>query len=173
MEAVPIRYQHVNDTTVYLIYAALVALYLFDAWHVWQVNKHVFEEEVPEIHQYKFKQVAVLNVLYFATFGSELAVVSMLPLFFSETFELTPVVAGMVASAYAFMNLMSRPGGGWLSDKFGRKPTLLILTAGLAVGYFAMGQVESSWPVWLAVVAAMGCSFFVQSGEGAVFAAVP
>lgn len=162
-----------NDTSVYLIYAALVALYLFDAWHVWQVNKHVFEEEVPEIHQYKFKQVAVLNVLYFATFGSELAVVSMLPLFFSETFELTPVVAGMVASAYAFMNLMSRPGGGWLSDKFGRKPTLLILTAGLAVGYFAMGQVESSWPVWLAVVAAMGCSFFVQSGEGAVFAAVP
>lgn len=26
---------------------------------------------------------------------------------------------------------------------------------------------------WLAVVAAMACSFFVQSGEGAVFAVVP
>ncbi|RXJ74038.1 MFS transporter [Veronia nyctiphanis] len=156
-----------------LIYAGLAAFYLFDASQVWKVNKHIFSEPVPEIHRYNFKQVAVLNVLYFATFGSELAVVSMLPLFFSETFELTPVVAGMVASAYAFMNLMSRPGGGWLSDKFGRKPTLLILTAGLAVGYFVMGNVDSSWPVWLAVVAAMGCSFFVQSGEGAVFAAVP
>ncbi len=155
------------------VYIGLALLYVYDAYQVWKVNGHIFKEPVPEVHQYKFKQVAVLNVLYFATFGSELAVVSMLPLFFADTFELTPVVAGMVASAYAFMNLMSRPGGGWLSDKFGRKSTLLVLTAGLAVGYFMMGQVDSSWPVWLAVVAAMACSFFVQSGEGAVFAAVP
>jgi NNP family nitrate/nitrite transporter-like MFS transporter len=155
------------------IYAGLVVLYLYDASKVWNVNKNIFKEPVPELHRYSFKQVAVLNVLYFATFGSELAVVSMLPLFFADTFELTPVIAGMVASAYAFMNLMSRPGGGWISDRFGRKPTLLILTAGLAVGYFAMAQVESSWPLWLAVVAAMACSFFVQAGEGAVFAAVP
>ncbi|MGF1769285.1 NarK family nitrate/nitrite MFS transporter [Enterovibrio makurazakiensis] len=162
-----------SDSIVTVIYVVLGLIYVFDAAQVWKVNKHVFVEPVPEIHQYKFKQVAVLNVLYFATFGSELAVVSMLPLFFADTFELTPVVAGMVASAYAFMNLMSRPGGGWLSDKFGRKPTLLILTAGLAVGYLVMGQVDGAWPVWLAVVAAMGCSFFVQSGEGAVFAAVP
>ncbi|WP_372385165.1 NarK family nitrate/nitrite MFS transporter [Vibrio sp. BS-M-Sm-2] len=162
-----------SDTAVYGVYAVLAALYVYEVSQVWKVNKNVFKEEVPEIHQYKFKQVAVLNVLYFATFGSELAVVSMLPLFFSETFELTPVLAGMVASAYAFMNLMSRPGGGWISDKFGRKPTLLILTIGLAVGYFAMGQVDSTWPVWLAVVAAMACSFFVQAGEGAVFATVP
>ncbi|MGF1756854.1 NarK family nitrate/nitrite MFS transporter [Photobacterium sagamiensis] len=162
-----------SDTVVNMTYAGLIALYLYELVQTWKVNKGIFTQPVPELHRYKFKQVAVLNILYFATFGSELAVISMLPLFFSETFELTPVMAGMVASAYAFMNLMSRPGGGWISDKFGRKPTLLILTAGLAVGYFLMGQVNSDWPVWLAVVAAMACSFFVQSGEGAVFATVP
>lgn len=162
-----------SETTALLCYVGLVLLFLYELTHVWKVNKHVFDGPVDEMHRYEFKQVAVLNVLYFATFGSELAVVSMLPLFFAETFELTPVVAGMVASAYAFMNLMSRPGGGWLSDKFGRKSTLLILTAGLAVGYYVMSMVDSSWPLWLAVVAAMACSFFVQSGEGAVFAAVP
>ena len=169
----PTNINMLSDMAVNSVYVGLAALYVYEVSQVWKVNKNVFKEEVPEIHQYKFKQVAVLNVLYFATFGSELAVVSMLPLFFSETFELTPVLAGMVASAYAFMNLMSRPGGGWISDKFGRKPTLLILTIGLAVGYFAMGQVDSTWPVWLAVVAAMACSFFVQAGEGAVFATVP
>lgn len=169
----PSNINMLSDMAVYSVYAGLATLYVYEVSQVWKVNKNVFKEEVPEIHQYKFKQVAVLNVLYFATFGSELAVVSMLPLFFSDTFELTPVLAGMVASAYAFMNLMSRPGGGWISDKFGRKPTLLILTIGLAVGYFAMGQVDSTWPVWLAVVAAMACSFFVQAGEGAVFATVP
>lgn len=155
------------------VWVGLGLLFLYEILQAWQVNKGVFKAPVPEIHRYKFKQVAVLNVLYFATFGSELAVVSMLPLFFADTFELTPVVAGMVASAYAFMNLMSRPGGGWLSDKFGRKPTLLVLTGGLALGYLVMGSVDGSWPVWLAVVAAMACSFFVQSGEGAVFAVVP
>ncbi|MCW8346686.1 NarK family nitrate/nitrite MFS transporter [Vibrio sp. ZSDZ65] len=162
-----------SETVVNAFYLGLFALYVYEVSQVWKVNKSIFSKPVPEMHQYKFKQVAVLNVLYFATFGSELAVVSMLPLFFLETFELTPVLAGMVASAYAFMNLMSRPGGGWISDKFGRKSTLLILTAGLAGGYFMMGQVDSEWPLWLAVCAAMACSFFVQAGEGAVFATVP
>jgi NNP family nitrate/nitrite transporter-like MFS transporter len=162
-----------SETTALFAYVGLAVLYVIDARHVWNANKSIFSEPVPELHRYKFKQVAVLNILYFATFGSELAVVSMLPLFFADTFELSPVVAGMVASAYAFMNLMSRPGGGWLSDKFGRKPTLLILTAGLALGYLLMSTIDSSWPVWIAVVAAMACSFFVQSGEGAVFAVVP
>ena len=155
------------------IYAFLLAGYGYDAWQAWRVNKGVFEKPVPELHRYQFKQVAVLNGLYFATFGSELAVVSMLPLFFSDVFGLSMVQAGLVASSYAFMNLMSRPAGGLLSDRFGRKRTLLILTAGLAVGYFTFALVDSSWPLVLAVVTAMACSFFVQAGEGAVFAVVP
>jgi len=160
-----------NMTTV--AYLSLAVLFIVEVRKTCQVNGHLFNEKVPEIHQYQFKQVAVLNILYFATFGSELAVVSMLPLYFSETFSLDMVYAGLLASLYAFMNLMSRPGGGWLSDKFGRKKTLLILTAGLALGYFAMALIDSSWPLILAVLTVMACSFFVQAGEGAVFAAVP
>ena len=155
------------------IYVGLAALYVYDCYKAYSVNKEIFVKEVPEIHRYKFKQVAVLNILYFATFGSELAVVSMLPLFFADVFELDMVYAGLLASAYAFMNLASRPAGGWLSDRFGRKTVLLILTAGLAAGYGLMAMIDSSWPLFLAVAAAMACSFFVQSGEGAVFAAVP
>lgn len=162
-----------TDTMATVAYVGLVLLFIYEVRKTYQINGHLFKEEVPEMHRYEFKQVAVLNVLYFATFGSELAVVSMLPLFFAETFSLDMVYAGMLASLYAFMNLMSRPGGGWLSDKFGRKKTLLILTAGLALGYFAMAAIDSSWPLVLAVITAMACSFFVQAGEGAVFAAVP
>ena len=169
----PTNIDMISSSVTYSIYVLLVAIYIYEWTQVWKVNKNIFTTPVPEIHQYKFKQVAVLNILYFATFGSELAVVSMLPLFFLETFELTPVVAGMVASAYAFMNLVSRPGGGWISDKFGRKITLVILTAGLALGYLLMAQITSGWTLWIAVVAAMLCSFFVQAGEGAVFATVP
>lgn len=169
----PTKVDMLSQDVVNVIYAVLVGIFIYDYSVTWKVNKKVFTEVVPAIHQYKFKQVAVLNVLYFATFGSELAVVSMLPLFFSETFSLSPVMAGMLASGYAFMNLMSRPGGGIISDKFGRKKTLLFLTAGLAIGYFLMSQVDSTWSLVIAVTAVMACSFFVQAGEGAVFAVVP
>lgn len=163
----------ISQFSAYIIYLSLFAIFIYDCLSAYKVNKHLFKAEVAEIHRYKFKQVAVLNILYFATFGSELAVVSMLPLFFADVFELDMVFAGLLASGYAFMNLMSRPGGGWISDRFGRKKTLLILTAGLALGYWAMSLIDSSWPLALAVIAAMVCSFFVQAGEGAVFAVVP
>ena len=163
----------ISQFSAYIIYLSLFAIFIYDCLSAYKVNKHLFKAEVAEIHRYKFKQVAVLNILYFATFGSELAVVSMLPLFFADVFELDMVFAGLLASGYAFMNLMSRPGGGWISDRFGRKKTLLILTAGLALGYWAMSLIDSSWPLALAVIAAMICSFFVQAGEGAVFAVVP
>ncbi len=162
-----------SEQSAILVYLALFALFIIELIQTYKVNIKVFNSTIPFAQQYKFKQVAVLNVLYFATFGSELAVISMLPLFFAETFALDMVFAAMLASTYAFMNLMSRPGGGWLSDKFGRKRTLLILTAGLACGYFAMSLISGAWPLALAVLTAMLCSFFVQAGEGAVFAVVP
>lgn len=156
-----------------LVYVVLAALYLYQVFHIWQVNKSVFSEPVPQIHRYKFKQVAVLDLAYLVTFGSELAVVSMLPMFFQDTFDLSLVAAGLLASGFAFMNLFARPGGGWLSDRYGRKKTLVVLLAGLTGGYLLMSQIDGSWWVPVAVAATMACSFFVQAGEGAVFAMVP
>jgi MFS transporter, NNP family, nitrate/nitrite transporter len=155
------------------IYIGLVVLYFFQVSQIYKVNKDIFVKPVPKIHQYKFKQVAVLDLAYLATFGSELAVVSMLPLFFSNTFDITAVQAGLLASGFAFMNLVSRPIGGLFSDRFGRKKTLSICIAGLAIGYYVMSMITSEWIIAFAVLATMVCSFFVQAGEGAVFAVVP
>lgn len=155
------------------IYVGLGLLYLYQAYHIYQVNKSIFTTVVPEIHRYKFKQVAVLDLAYLATFGSELAVVSMLPLFFHDTFDITAVQAGLLASGFAFMNLVSRPIGGLFSDRLGRKRTLTICISGLAIGYFVMSLITPEWAIVFAVLATMACSFFVQAGEGAVFAVVP
>ncbi len=161
------------DNTAMICYGTLLAIYCYQCFKIYKVNEHVFNEPVPEIHRYKFKQVAILNLSYLVTFGSELAVVSMLPLFFLDTFEISQVHAGMLASGFAFMNLVARPSGGWISDKFGRKKTLLITLFGLSIGYLLMSQINSGWPLLLAVLVTMCCSFFVQAGEGAVFAIVP
>ncbi len=163
----------INAFAADAIYLILIGVYAYQVSQVWRINKHVFTEEVPELHRYKFKQVAVLDLAYFVTFGSELAVVSMLPLFFKETFDLSLVEAGLLASGFAFMNLAARPTGGFFSDTFGRKKSLTILISGLAIGYFLLANIDSSWPLALAVIATMACSFFVQAGEGAVFAIVP
>lgn len=159
--------------TTLAMYVILSVLFLFQASQIWLVNRDHLRAGVPEIERYKFRQVAALNWAYFVTFGSELAVVSMLPLFFMETFELDAVKAGLLASGFAFMNLVARPSGGYLSDRMGRKRSLSVLVAGLAVGYLLMAQIGSGWWIPLAVVSTMACSFFVQAGEGAVFAMVP
>ncbi|BCX88049.1 MFS transporter, NNP family, nitrate/nitrite transporter [Methylomarinovum tepidoasis] len=159
--------------TANVLYIVLSLMYTYQIYHAVRVNHRVFREPVPPLDRYKFKQVAILNLAYFISFGSELAVVSMLPLFFKDTFGVNQVLAGMLASGFAFMNLVARPSGGLISDNFSRKHTLLVLLGGLGLGYLAMSQIDASWPLWLAVAATMACSFFVQATEGAVFALVP
>ncbi len=164
-----------SATTTNILYALLVALCVFQFSQIYKVNKEMLASGGVEPHnRYKFKQVAILDWAYFVTFGSELAVVSMLPAFFMETFEgISISTAAALGAAFAFMNLVARPGGGYLSDKFGRRKSMSVFIIGLSIGYFILSQVSGDWPIALAVLAVMCCSFFVQAGEGAVFAIVP
>jgi NNP family nitrate/nitrite transporter-like MFS transporter len=153
---------------------AVTALLVIQEIAVVRVNRPALADEYPDADRYPMRSVAVLCVAYFATFGSELAVVSMLPTFFADTWGLGPALAGIAASGFAFMNLVARPLGGVMSDVFGsRRRTLTALLLGLVVGYVLLATLGEAWPWALAVVACMCCSFFVQSGEGAVFAVVP
>ncbi len=162
-----------NELVTYSVYAILAAIYITQTFRMYQVNKHVFVSEVPEIERYKFSQVAVLNLAYMVTFGSELAVISMLPLFFMDTYELSATSAGLIASIFAGLNLIMRPAGGWLADRYGRKPTLIVILFGLIIGYGLMGLMDSSWPLIAAIAVTIFSSLFVNAGNGSVFAIVP
>ncbi|TAO05212.1 MAG: MFS transporter [Phormidium sp. SL48-SHIP] len=165
-----------SETGLLIVWAALVGLYLFQAYGCWTTNADLLQgkKHYPPEDRYKFNQVAILELTYVVNFGSELAVVSMLPAFFELTFGLNPAQAGMIAASYAFMNLMSRPGGGLISDSLGsRKWTMTVLTGAMGIGYLCMGTVSEGW--WLpgAILLTMACSFFVQAGEGSTYAIVP
>jgi NNP family nitrate/nitrite transporter-like MFS transporter len=165
-----------NSVGLIISWLFLLGLYLFQAYKCWDVNKELMigKKHYPAEDRYKFNQVALLELTYFVNFGSELAVVSILPAFFELTFSLNKTQAGMIAASYAFMNLAARPGGGLISDTLGsRKWTMTILTGCMGIGYFLMSTQNSNWWLPATIVITMACSFFVQAGEGSTFAIVP
>ncbi len=161
------------DVATLLCYIGLAALFAFQMYDTWRINKSIFTKPVAAIHRYNFRQVAVLDFVYFITFGSELAVVSILPLLFKDTFGLSLGVAGFLGASFGLSTFFARPAGGYLSDIFGRKKVLTICLAGTALGYFAMSSMGQATGVVFAVGATFFCSLFVNAGNGAVYAMLP
>lgn len=192
----------ISPTLLWIIYGVLGVVYLVHVLKTLQVNVPRLRRGVPEADRYHFGSVEALNTTYFANFGAELAVVSMLPMFFEQTFAnlrsadgsflMTATFAGVVASSFAFVNLVARPLGGFLSDRMGnRKRTMLIYMAAIVLGFLGMASIASYGPpgpdgaativpmfdgVWwliVAIVITVMCSIFVQGSEGATFAVIP
>ncbi|MFM1918430.1 MAG: hypothetical protein RLZZ303_64 [Candidatus Hydrogenedentota bacterium] len=164
----------ITQQTLYLIWGVLALIYVAHVAKTLQVNVPRLKRGVPEADRFSFNSVAALNTTYFANFGAELAVVSMLPAFFETTFTISPTSAGLVASSFALINLVARPLGGLVSDMMGnRKRIMLVYMLGIALGFLGMAFINSSWPIAVAVLLTMACSCFVQGAEGATFAIIP
>lgn len=164
----------INRTTMFAIWigAATFAAYLII--RVFDVNRPALRGEHPASERYSFASVVVLALAYLVTFGAELTVISLLPTFFAETFGLEVAAAGAAGSAFAFTNLVTRPGGGIVSDVAkSRKATLVALLVGVTVSFIALSQLSASWPLVAGIGMVAAASVFVQAGNGAVFAIVP
>lgn len=165
-----------TKSQIYLVWFLLAGLFAYQTYKAYQVNKELLigKKIYPPSERYQFSQVALLEFTYVTNFGSELAAVSMLPAFFEKTFGLEHVVAGMIAATYPFLNLISRPSGGLISDKFGsRKWTMTIISAGIGVGYLMAHFINKSWPLLLAIAVTMFAAYFAQAGCGATYSIVP
>ena len=163
----------INEIATYSIYALLMVIYAVQVWKIWQVNAPILKKPIPEIQRYPFKQVAILDWAYMVTFGTELAVVSMLAMFYVSWFELPNVTAALLAGIYPFINLFARPGGGWISDKIGRKSTLVIAFSGITASFLLLSFVSKEWSVYLVAGITIIAGIFSQAGSGAVYAMVP
>jgi NNP family nitrate/nitrite transporter-like MFS transporter len=156
-----------------------IALAVVAAYLVWQVrlvlrtNAGVLSGG-PPAHDYPFRSVVLLSLAYGITFGAELTVVSLLPTFFADTFGLHIGAASAAGSAFAFTNLVTRPGGGLVSDVTGaRRRWVVVALLGTAASFAVLAFLDGSWPLALGVGLVALASVFVQGGNGAVFAMVP
>jgi DHA1 family tetracycline resistance protein-like MFS transporter len=69
-------------------------------------------------------------------------VIPVLPLY-AENFHATPMAIGWLTGIYSGMQIIFTPILGKLSDRFGRRPVLLVSIAGTAVGFALMGMAQS------------------------------
>ena len=151
----------------------VLGIFILNALRCIKVNLPRIRNGIPEEKKYAFSQIAILSLVYAFAFGSQLAVVSMFPEFLENTFQLTAAAASILGSSFVFFNLVTRPGGGWLSDKLGRRRILFALVLGSTLCYGFMGEINTQWPLWLAIGLAVFCSVLIQAGCGACFAMVP
>ena len=69
-------------------------------------------------------------------------VIPVLPLY-ADRFHASPIVIGWLTGIYSGMQIIFTPILGRLSDKWGRRPVLMISLAGTALGFALMGVAES------------------------------
>ncbi|MCG6656894.1 NarK/NasA family nitrate transporter [Halomonas campisalis] len=157
-----------------IAYLAILAIVIYQVVQIIRVNVPILKKGVPEDDKYHFNSVAALNTTYFANFGAELAVISMLPMFFEQTWGLSAAAAGLIAASFAFVNLVARPMGGAVSDRMGnRRFVMLSYMFGIGIGFMLMGLMNSNWPLIVAIAITIFTSFFVQGSEGATFGIIP
>jgi NNP family nitrate/nitrite transporter-like MFS transporter len=169
--------QLISTETAILIHLLIWGVFFIHAYQLVGANAERLTRPIPSIHHYRYRQVFILAIAYLVTFGSKLAVLSILPLFFFKTFNasqnLSMLNAGLLASSFVITNIIARPAGGLLSDKIGRKLSLTLFTGGLAVGYLLMSMITAQWSLPFTVLVTLLCSIFMQAAEGAIFAFVP
>ncbi len=87
--------------------------------------------------------IVVVDILGFTI------ILPLLP-FYAERLGATPTLVGTLVAIYAVCQLISGPILGQLSDRFGRRPVLLISQAGTLAGFIMMAFADTLWMVFLA-----------------------
>jgi DHA1 family tetracycline resistance protein-like MFS transporter len=88
-----------------------------------------------------------LTIIFIIVFIDLLGFSLILPLlpFYAETFGATPTQVGLLVASYAAAQLVGAPLLGRLSDRFGRRPVLIISILGTFVGFLMLGFAQSLW----------------------------
>jgi MFS family permease len=71
---------------------------------------------------------------------------------YAESLHATPLQATLLVSVFAACQLVSGPIIGHLSDRFGRKPMLLISQVGTFIGFLVMARASVLWMLYVARV---------------------
>ncbi|MES2175384.1 MAG: nitrate/nitrite transporter [Pseudomonadota bacterium] len=107
---------------------------------------------------------------YAVTFGGFVGLAASLPIYFTDQFGLTPIVAGYCTAGCVFAGSLVRPMGGALADKIGgvKTLTMVLIVAALALAGVAFATtLVGALGLFVLAMLALG------TGNGSVFQLVP
>jgi NNP family nitrate/nitrite transporter-like MFS transporter len=112
-----------------------------------------------------------LTLFYFLAFGGFVAMFLYLPKLLTDVHDLTKTDAGARAAGFALLAVVSRPVGGWASDRIGAVNVLTASFVGTAVLAVALAaSYEHMVPL---TISCLTMAVFLGLGTGAVFRLVP
>ncbi len=94
-------------------------------------------------------------------------IIPLLP-FFAEHYAASPAMVGFLMASYSLTQFIAAPFWGRISDRFGRRPVLLITLFGAAVSYVLLGVSNSLFMLFIA----RGLGGFMAGNISAAFAYV-
>ncbi len=89
----------------------------------------------------KISRLANIFIVVFIDLLGFGLILPLLP-YYAETFSATPFVIGLLVSSYAVASLFGAPLMGRLSDRYGRRPVLLLSVVGSFAGYVLLGLAQ-------------------------------
>ncbi len=92
----------------------------------------------------KFRRLAVLIAVNFVDMIGFMIVLPILP-FYALKLQATPETVGQLIAAFSIAQLLSAPLWGRVSDRYGRRPALLIGLSASAIAYVVFGFADSVW----------------------------
>lgn len=89
-----------------------------------------------------FKRILPIIVIVFVDLLGLSIIIPLLPLY-AARFSATPIVIGVLQAAYPLMQFIGSPILGRLSDRFGRKPVLVVSQIGTLAGFILLGFADT------------------------------
>ena len=92
----------------------------------------------------KFRRLAVLIAVNFVDMMGFMIVLPLLP-FYALRLHATPETVGQLIASFSIALLLAVPVWGRVSDRYGRRPALLIGLSASAMAYVVFGFADSVW----------------------------
>ncbi|MDF0543271.1 NarK/NasA family nitrate transporter [Sphingobium sp. H39-3-25] len=125
---------------------------------------------VDYFHPLKSADAWWLMAFYAVTFGGFVGLAASLPIYFTDQFGLTPVIAGYCTAGCVFAGSLVRPMGGALADKIGGVKALMIV---YVIAAIALAGVAYATTLAAALGLFVLAMLALGTGNGSVFQLVP